>query len=185
MCLNVTWFAGILLFSANIDSRYFNTFYTLATAKTNCQRIFTDGKTDESRIMALEDNYFLWRDIEDDLEVFVKEGWEKWKDQSWFDEKVWLARLPKDFRVRCGLEMTSTTNTSFGSDIEDKASRDRVLSGRSLRLPPRSTILNRFVKSIPKIPTTLSSIDSERSRKWSVTGAFFRGESASSEREGP
>ena len=74
MCLNITWFAGILLFLTNIDRNYLSTFCTFATGKANCQRIFSDAKTDEMKLYTFTDSYFLWRHFEDRLQAFVKEG---------------------------------------------------------------------------------------------------------------
>ena len=83
-----SWSVTTLIFFRLINRSYWQIFYSTVTGSAFAKSYFVDGRDEATKAMIFTNSIELWRDIEDDVEAYVRCNWERWEADKpeWFNE---------------------------------------------------------------------------------------------------
>jgi hypothetical protein len=96
--LGLAWVFFFGLFLMLIKSEFRRTFYSLERGTEWAMSFFLNGPTDLAKTKTLGCNRKMWKPIEDEVKVWIFDGWEGWEEEKpgWFTE-VFKASLDDDW----------------------------------------------------------------------------------------
>eukprot|EP00519_Triparma_laevis_P003619 CAMPEP_0182515326 /NCGR_PEP_ID=MMETSP1321-20130603/37832_1 /TAXON_ID=91990 /ORGANISM="Bolidomonas sp., Strain RCC1657" /LENGTH=275 /DNA_ID=CAMNT_0024722721 /DNA_START=191 /DNA_END=1015 /DNA_ORIENTATION=+ len=102
-----------LYFAMHKDYR--KSFYSTETGGNMVRRGFLEGN-DLKRAFTLDNNYVLWKGIEGEVELWLKDGWTRWEDEQpeWFTD-VWKDKVP--MRLRPGATQKGAIESNVKPDV--------------------------------------------------------------------
>jgi hypothetical protein len=95
--LNALYLLFFIAFLRYMKRNYRRTFLSIQTGRERTRRIFLDHETDGERAQIFKRNYFLWRDLHEEVKEWVKVNWWRWQDSSpdWFSPEL-VSKIPDD-----------------------------------------------------------------------------------------
>ena len=113
---------------------YSKTFFTTMTGKQFCCQSFFATTDDEHKFSIFSHHSSLYEGIRYDVQAFLNENWEKWKEEkpSWFDdyhlslvpqsyslpssEKMEKVRTGKELHIRSKIEKSMRSAKKLGEE---------------------------------------------------------------------
>jgi len=82
------WLLNFMLCIFMMKKKYRATFLSTTTGKADCLLMFMEAKTDMARSQIFFYHAKLWRDIRDDVRVWVSENYWRWEDEKpeWYSD---------------------------------------------------------------------------------------------------
>jgi hypothetical protein len=87
-----------VIFFWNIESKYWNTFFSIQRGKDMTIAFFHEGANDEMKFVVFYASRHQWVSIEGEIKKWVELNWAKWEEEKpeWFTD-VMKASVPVDF----------------------------------------------------------------------------------------
>ena len=97
------------IFFMNIEKKYRHTFYSFERGKDVTLAYFKSS-ADERKALVFRNNSRHWKEIEGQVEKWVRENWEKWMDE----EPEWLSE-----NIKAGIPAHMIPNIQDRKDVQE------------------------------------------------------------------